>query len=446
MNPGQNYTEGDSMARCGVGKDNYSTTLILWYLPPTVPHEETKNYETWRKQATRMSILTGTNVWTNAVISLQVKPGYYHIAHETYECTARGVIWINKSGQESSDITTFEFDTSVIPIGITNKGRTSYCAKVTHNSNMPGGPDGGEDVRMKESYSCPVAGKGYNIMLNTSCGGLNGADDLQLWHELFTPDDESGENKLPGLGAYEKIFGRKFVLPNEDSTSCDDLFPNTIREVGCDEVSNSDIGSVAQFGANVDAEFGMEYWNGSTVQFRPPSQEIWSAIQAASAKHGCDPLLVLAVAHSESSGYRNDTVSSADARGVWQFTPGTWDTWRIPYVASADNCNKHQPATFSTEGLDFSSPTNIVAAADSACRKIMWIGMQRYPNDVNSFERVFAINGDNPYSQIWNAHTAQGNYVWRLWGELRSRLSTQALPHPANYPLPGWESCSARRN
>jgi LysM repeat protein len=57
-----------------------------------------------------------------------------------------------------------------------------------------------------------------------------------------------------------------------------------------------------------------------------PTPERLSASQIASvaAAHGVPPALADAIAWQE-SGFNNDLVSSADARGVMQILPGTWD-------------------------------------------------------------------------------------------------------------------------
>ena len=57
-----------------------------------------------------------------------------------------------------------------------------------------------------------------------------------------------------------------------------------------------------------------------------PTAERLSASQIASvaAQHGVPPALADAIAWQE-SGFNNDLVSSADARGIMQILPGTWD-------------------------------------------------------------------------------------------------------------------------
>ncbi len=203
--------------------------------------------------------------------------------------------------------------------------------------------------------------------------------------------------------------------------------------------------SVAQVGvgANISADFTdissfqIPYWSGNNVVFNPPSQELWNAITAASQRHGCDPWMVLATAHSESQSYTNHTTPNAvGALGVFQFTPGAWNTWTRGNATGVNQCITHQPPTFTTVGLDFSTPTNIAAAADSACRLLLWTGAQRYYDNESQFIRAFAQRGDNQYGQIWNAHTPQADYVWRLWRKLLETAGKDPVAPPVGYPYP----------
>ena len=438
MSPGQDQNTETSSSRCGVSPENLGTGTQIWYLPPDVPESEIRNENTWIEKGSKFTPITGTKEWTNVVISLQVKPGYYMLPSETFGCLSRGASWAGKDGQESQE--RFILGSSVIPVGIGSKGRESYCAKATYNSNMPGGPGG--DFYKTESYGCSINKPGFNLKLNNSCGGLNSSfENISFWRDLLSPDDENGSNKVPGLAMYEKMFGRKFVIPGGDG-SCDSLFPNTIREVPCDQVDNNDVGTVANFGKEIN--FDIEYWSGSTINFKLPPQEVWSAINAASAKHFCDPYLVLAVANSESPTYSNTSESSAGALGVFQFIPGftpegkrrSWETWKVGNAASASCVNQHQPPTFTgkTDELSFSSPTDIPSAADSACRLILWTGAQRHLDDKQAFINAFSIQGENAQNQIWNNHTPQAEYVWRLWNKLLSETGKTAIPQPADYP------------
>lgn len=444
MNPGQGYEEGDSMARCGKSPENLGTATQIWYLPADVPESEVRSAQTWIDKGSKLTPITGTNEWTNVVINLQVKPGYYMLPSETFGCLSRVVSWAGRDGQESQE--RFILGSSVIPVGIGSKGRDSYCAKATYNSNMPGGPGG--DFYKNESFGCSINEPstdepGFNLKLNNSCGGLNSSfEDISLWTDLLKL-----EVKVPGLAMYEKMFGRKFVIPGGEG-SCDSLFPNTIREVPCDQVSNNDVGTIANFGKEIN--FDIEYWDGDMTNFKLPSQELWSAIKDAEARHSCDPLLVLAVAHSESRTFTNHTIPNkeASALGVFQFTPGSWNIWKtyqpaaVSMIAPQQKCAQglSQPPTFTESvknSLDFSSPTNIKAAADSACRLIMWTGMQDHPYEKKSFIRAFAIEGENSYKQVWNIYAKkQADYVWRLWMKLREETGKDAVAPPINYPYP----------
>ncbi|MDA1079874.1 MAG: glycosyl hydrolase [bacterium] len=447
MNPGQGYNKNGSIPRCsGHGHSMGAGPGEIWYLPANTPADKVELEETWNTLGSKLMLNSQDIDWINYVVKLQVKAGYYYIPNWDFGCLSKKNIWIDKTGKQATE--RLKLGSSIIPVGVTASGRSSYCTKISLNSNMPGGPDGAEHEYVNESFGCPVAGDGYDIMLNTSCGGLNGSDDLRLWSDFFKENANP-----PGLAQYEKIFGIKFTLPNEN-TSCGELFPNTIREVNCNETSNSDVGSIANFGKDID--FEIEYWNGSTVRFRPPSEEIWSSINKAASRHGCDPLLVLAVAHSESSEFRNDTVSSAGGKGVWQFPPGPWGTWWTPYNSGAPSCANHEPTYFTAEykqnlttldkNLDFSTPTNIPAAADAACRLILWTGMQKYPENENEFAEVFAIRGENSYGQIWNpGQTHQAKYAWKLWRRLRAEMEKSAVAQPASYPPSDWESCRTQQ-
>ena len=57
----------------------------------------------------------------------------------------------------------------------------------------------------------------------------------------------------------------------------------------------------------------------------PTAQQVSAAdVQNVAAAHGVSPSLAAAIAWQE-SGFNNSMVSSANARGVMQVMPGTWD-------------------------------------------------------------------------------------------------------------------------
>lgn len=447
MNPAQNFTSETSFSRCGKGPKDMSAVLQVWYLPASTPPEKVNSEDTWNNQGSRLITQTGTDTWTNLTLNLKVKPGYYLLRGDTHGCVARETIWSSKGGTSTNE--RFRLNSSVIPVGFGDTPRESYCAMATFNSNMPGGPSDSDTVEMDKSFECSLAKK-YNITLNNSCGGLNGSGDLNLWRKLFEPDDEGGSNKLPGLGSYEKIFGRKFAVPG-GSLSCDLLFPNTIREVSCDQVGNGDVdGSIGEI-----PEFSIARWKhqgnnkmlnpepGAMTTFKLPGNEayrseILQALNSASAKHQCDPLLILAVLHSESGSFTNhDKENGATAMGIAQATRGAWGTWWTP------GC--HQPPSFTPANPrpELSQRTDVNLALDFVCRHILWTNIQAYPENRENFIINFAlqwkpeykgVSGGNVYGQIWNIHTPQADYVYRLWKELRERTGKAPMTPPTNYP------------
>lgn len=148
-------------------------------------------------------------------------------------------------------------------------------------------------------------------------------------------------------------------------------------------------------------EFEITYWNGAPVRFYAPA-EVWEPLLAASEKFGCDPLLVLAVAHSESSQFNNTAVSPVGAAGVWQFMPGTWESvWRGTGELPSRN--------------------DIPKAAEAACRHIQNDLGFADKTDRDSF--VAAFTGADG-SWTWNQHAPQADYVWRLWQELKTQTAT----------------------
>jgi hypothetical protein len=186
--------------------------------------------------------------------------------------------------------------------------------------------------------------------------------------------------------------------------------------------------------------FEIQYWNGDILTFNNPPQLIVDAANAAAEKHGCDPYLVIATAHSESPSFTNhQTENYATARGVWQFTRDNWmnDAWKIPFYT-------HPPATKSSSSFVANDPgkfnctnpraetpedstacsrTNVYAAADAACRLLNAIGANGQYDSQANFVQAFSVaaNSFNQYGRVWNSCPTQGEYVWRLWHALRLR-------------------------
>jgi murein DD-endopeptidase MepM/ murein hydrolase activator NlpD len=155
--------------------------------------------------------------------------------------------------------------------------------------------------------------------------------------------------------------------------------------------------------SSVLPEFEVTYWNGAPVRFYAP-KEVWDPLLEASQKFGCDPLLVLAVAHSESSTYNNTQPSPVGAEGVWQFM---WETWVHVWAGTGELPNRR----------------DIPKAAEAACRHIQNDLGFADKTDHDSF--VAAFTGADG-SWTWNQHEPQADYVWRLWQELQTQTDTVA--------------------
>ncbi len=150
--------------------------------------------------------------------------------------------------------------------------------------------------------------------------------------------------------------------------------------------------------------FPITYWTGSEVSFHCP-ERIWSAAKAAASKHGCDPLLVVAIGHSEGPSYNQNAISRAGAKGTWQFMPGTWDLYWPP--------GPSQPGR-----------ENDSAGADAACRMELELELEEQTSEL-AFARRF--NGADE-GRCWNCADTDGGpedpavrqakYAWKLWQQL----------------------------
>lgn len=145
----------------------------------------------------------------------------------------------------------------------------------------------------------------------------------------------------------------------------------------------------------VGPSFETTYWNGQRVTFWVP-EEVWSSSVMAGNKHGCDPWLVIATAFSESTEYNNKAESTAGALGVWQFISSTWTSmW----------------------GSNPPPRTHVPSAADAACRYLKKTGsVSAFRDGEDEFVRAFAVT-----APVWNRHSGQARFVYRLTNELVRR-------------------------
>jgi hypothetical protein len=300
-----------------------------------------------------------------------------------------------------------------------------YCDTTYYNS-------AGE---LKRTPPCPTGSFGFRLFASkdpTSAGILGGR--LGFWMHTIQLTLQRAE-----------ALTHKYL---ENCTSTEDFLldqcgGSSSSQVGSDEDKDDDFDKLQPF--------PITYWNGSEVTFRPPNREMWDAIISASSQHGCDPWLVLATAHAESANFVNESSPGSNGeQGLFGFTPAEWEKWKTENnsPANADHhmsrCDYWQPTSFSARTLDFSSPTNIRSAVDSACRRILWTGAQRQSSTQQKFLYDFSSsnkayksnpwNGVTPDAEIWTNSTNQADYVFRLWQELLTKTGNTPKSQPTGYP------------
>ncbi|HUA69640.1 MAG TPA: LysM peptidoglycan-binding domain-containing protein [Solirubrobacteraceae bacterium] len=151
---------------------------------------------------------------------------------------------------------------------------------------------------------------------------------------------------------------------------------------------------------------------GATAQGTPtdppyPTPERVSASEVGSvaAANGVPPSLAAAIAWQE-SGFNNDLVSSADARGVMQILPGTWDWIQHsldtggPPLAPASAADNVRGGVLLLHSLLQSTGGNAAEAAagyyqglPSVLQNGLYPSTKNYVNDVLSLERQFGGGG-----------------------------------------------------
>lgn len=148
-------------------------------------------------------------------------------------------------------------------------------------------------------------------------------------------------------------------------------------------------------GALPSGQLPFPWWNGNSVSFEM-DPVLWAGIlEAVSQIHAeegwrCDPLLLAAIAHSESPTFSN-VENSIGAGGYYQFMPGTF-----PGVADSD-----------TTLADRFDP---IEASKAACRYTQRTKSLHAQTSEAAFIQEFAVN-----RPVWNAHEEQARYAWRLW-------------------------------
>ncbi len=495
QNPGQN-----SAGRCGssnggtVPADN-PTLIEIWRLPLEFKDrttEELKDFGLWNAHGHILRPKLEPGAFTNATINVMVQPGVYGIRVQGSACYMPGESTVFIDGQEQRLLNDefFIFD----PDPNASSLATDYCGKLTINSGMAGGGynDPARDTQVLAG-ECNLEELGVGAypvkVLNSACGGSGGSPETDFWDTFINAVDiaesigSSPQVIKDGLQKYREIFGMDFRVP-QGGYNCTTLFPNTFQKSpDCSSISNGDVQSVGSIGDI--PEFKIRRWkhqstgnnltlnpeHGAEITFRMPEDPlVIESINAAAAQHGCDPLLLLATLNSESFSYHNvPTENHATAMGIAQFTAGSWTDWwgqscmqPSTFIPANSEYFANQPGGPTSVPANRSSTefrnlrTNIPLAIDATCRKMLWSGVQNHSeeNQRENFIISFALQSmlpycaaqdppytRNAYRQIWNRHSPQADYVFRLWAQLRAISGAQAVPMPADYDA---FTCGAR--
>jgi len=140
--------------------------------------------------------------------------------------------------------------------------------------------------------------------------------------------------------------------------------------------------------------------NPSSPPYPTPERVSASEVGQIAAANGVPPSLAQAVGWQE-SGFNNDLVSSADARGVMQILPGTWDWIQRSLTAgaplapasAADNVRGGVLLLHSLLGATGGDPSMAAAGYYQGLSSVRQNGMyadtQQYVNDIMSLARHF---------------------------------------------------------
>jgi len=253
MNPGQT-----SASRCGnTLEESNGTFYQIMYLPRALPPEiNVSSHADWLNYASVLEY-KGTG-YTNSVSTFNVKEGYYKIQVKHFPCL--------------HDAQSYLPDSGVIKMFKENTDK-NFCAKITNNSNMPGGGYASPITHERynndqtQTMGCTLADP-YNVLANNSCGGLHGNNpEDNFWSRVTGIKLGDGDivfnNKytysaewlVKGKEMYTKMFGINF----DGTGSCKTSFPTTLVEVKgeeCLNLSNRDIGQVNP-GVPVDPDISM---------------------------------------------------------------------------------------------------------------------------------------------------------------------------------------------
>ena len=246
MNPGQwqkSLGHGGRNRSCG---GNDKSHFEIWYIPNDVTDLELLDFNYWRNNAAKLKYhpdpgQTDAKGYMNVVLNLKVKAGHYAIfAPVDSACISSKTVIVSQDGIEKETSTNLVAvgESSLIKFSI-GPTKEQYCAKLTLNSNMPGGSSGakpGEEVLTQvgnDQVMCQLDNS-YDLALNSACGGLYGdqvksdygcSSNPSLIQQFLTKNPDN-------LQKYLDITGRPGLNLNNLSSNicCRAIFPNILKE------------------------------------------------------------------------------------------------------------------------------------------------------------------------------------------------------------------------
>ena len=389
--------------------------------------------------------------------NLKLKPGVYRVAvkrNQKNEICISNTTEVYEGSSRVDGSEAYVFDLSG------SKCSQRSCVSMNVQPAMEGGE---KDETDSDVAGCELGFEYDAFKYNSACGGGRAGDcedegGCGFWGE-FIDKLNAGSEHPTGYTAYKATFGRSLSKGDPQERSCthefgnnSPIFTNTMKIGDCSAVESTPdpLDSISLFDKLVS--FKITYWDGTEIDFPLPSRPLWNAITAASQKHGCDPWLVLATAQAMNRDYTNQSIPDAQgALGIFQITSSQWTRWTMTNEDSVKNFNadnkKHrseygacdywQPTSFSTSGMDFSSPTNMREAVDVACRRVLWSGAQREAGNEASFIRKLTDKGDAPdyeKEKFLPGDTVRAAYIFKLWNVLLTQIDTKAKSQPSGYP------------
>ncbi|PIY79609.1 MAG: hypothetical protein COY81_01600 [Candidatus Pacebacteria bacterium CG_4_10_14_0_8_um_filter_43_12] len=451
-----------------VGKFSAAKRIIIKRLPPNFGAAQKAIDPTWKPGTDDPAWDTADFMLTKGGSASEIQykwsftPGYYlvNIYVKDDEICMSTKTWVMKDGKEINQKTGYVVDFTDTDASSCGKGA---CIDANLQSAMEGGgpvydADGNilytiehANDFIQDSYGCLLSFD-YNIIdNNNSCGGgrKHECGDTEVfgvncgyWPSMINKMKSGSDEILAkGLRIYQAIYGRtpKADRSNHTCTHGDNpVFGNTLVVRDCETYSNS-LDSVRVFGELIGFSVNWHDPNDNRPkQFIIPDKSLWEEILKAKEKHGCDPWLVLALASAEGENedYRNDAVPDQDqTQSMFWMNTGRWERWTQTDVANKQACEKHQPSTFDASIVNGRRPNDVQAQVDTACRIVLYTGIQKYPNDLAAFQKAFGGSVDeNNDAEGWRKNDEEARYVWEFWQKGRTAQKVAAVAQPANWP------------